>query len=81
MNPNGQPQPPQEPCVTLEIVYFPQRPSNNIVVNGPINDLPTCFVLLGMGERALKKHWDKLDAGELVPRIVPVGEMRGIRGP
>lgn len=76
MNPNGQP---QEPCVKLEILYFPQRPSNNIVVNGPINDLPTCFVMLGMGERALKKHWDKLDAGEGAPKILPVSDLMGIR--
>jgi hypothetical protein len=81
MNPNGQPQPPQEACIKLEILFFPQRPNNNIVVNGPINDLPSCFVLLGMGKRALDKHWAKLDAGEGESKILPVSGLMGMRGP
>ena len=80
MNPasNGQPQVPQEPCVKLEILYFPQRPANNIVVNGPLNDQATCHVLLGMGKRALDKHWDRMEA-EAQSKIIPVtGRLRGL---
>lgn len=75
MNPatNGQPQPSQEPCVKLEILYYPQRPTNNIVVNGPIGDLPTCFAILGMGERALQKHWDRAETEK--PAVIPAFEL------